>query len=233
MKPSIRHAAATIAVLGAFAGSARAAERPLLAPISDVTVTYALSGSLKLDASKVTIFYHNSSRNIRMDLYHFPDSNETFGSTLIDKNKKQVMLLFPDRKGYAEIPPGNNDPSFAFMLNDKMKFTVEGYDDIARHPCTNWKVEGQASDATVCITTDGVLLRALKTGANAGKMEATSVVYGPIPQTTFLPPDDYRKFVRVPVPDPSAPAAPAQPGQAAPARPAPAAAPTVESAPAK
>ncbi|HLG88961.1 MAG TPA: hypothetical protein VKZ79_17365 [Alphaproteobacteria bacterium] len=230
MKHSIRHAAATIAVLGSLAGSARAAERPLLAPVSDVTVTYALSGSLKLDASKVTIAYHNSSHDIRIDLYHFPDSNETFGSTLIDKDKQRVTVLFPDRKGYAEIPPGN-EPNFAFMLNDKMKFTVEGYDDVARHPCTNWKVESQNVEATACITTDGVLLRALRTGANAGKMEATSVVYGPIPEITFLPPDDYKKFVRAPVGGEPAPGTQTQPGSA-PASPAPAAAPS-KSAPTK
>ncbi|MDT8872776.1 hypothetical protein RAA17_20900 [Komagataeibacter rhaeticus] len=61
--------------------------------------------------------------------------------------------------------------------------------------CTQWDVTTDQGNATACVTEDGVVLQEIGVDGDGlkGKLEATKVVYGPIPDSMFQPPEGYRK----------------------------------------
>jgi len=180
------------------ASPARAQERPLLEPIRDASITYTLTGSLQVNAKKMIISYGNHAKKIRMDLYQFSDSTVATGSTLVDLSTKLVTLLLPEQHGYV-VQPVSESTNPALFFNYQMNFARLGPDQVAGRACMNWMVTGQGPAATACISSDGILLRAVRAGDKAGSMEATSVTYKPQEETVFEPPADYVKLVKVPL----------------------------------
>lgn len=64
---------------------------------------------------------------------------------------------------------------------------------VAGLPCTEWNTRDSAGlPATVCLTADGVLLRA--TSGNHVLVEAISVTYGPMDAALFAAPPGYKRI---------------------------------------
>ncbi len=169
----------------------RAADHPVLAPTKDVAVVYQLTGASKQNgAGKVQVAYASSGR-VRMDFFRTTDAPSSFASLLFDPPADRVTTVLPERKAYLQRNVGNLvNPGTP--LNDKMNFTRKGSTTIAGLSCTDWDVaNGAAGQGTVCVTDDGVLLRATRDKPVAGSMEAIHVTYGPTPANIFTPPPDY------------------------------------------
>ena len=72
------------------------------------------------------------------------------------------------------------------------RLTRRGLGSIAGLPCTNWDVQSKRGAGTVCLTADGVALRA--DGAvdgRRGSFTATSVRYGEVAPGLFMAPPGY------------------------------------------
>jgi hypothetical protein len=166
---------------------ARAADHPVLAPTKDVAVVYKLTGANQQNgAVKLQVTYASQGR-VRMDFFRTAEAPAAFASLIFDPPANRVTTVLPERHGYLQrdvgklVNPGT-------PLNDKMAFTREGSATIAGVPCTDWRVaNGTAAQGTVCVTDDGVVLRAVRAQPE-GSMEATSVQYGPTPAASFAPP---------------------------------------------
>lgn len=177
-------------------GSAQAQEAPVLAPTRDVTVSYDLtganvaSGPSWMTASWVKVTYADHNERVRLDFYAFPGSDTPFGSIIWDRPANHVWSLLPEQKSYYQLPAAGR-PNPGLFLNDKMKFSRVGTMTIAGVACTNWQVSnGKGYKGSVCVTRDGVVLRATRNKPEAGRIEATAITFGTPPKDAFkVPPD--------------------------------------------
>jgi hypothetical protein len=78
-------------------------------------------------------------------------------------------------------------------VNDGIPFIREGESSVASLTCTEWETKDiSGATALVCITDDGVLLRAVTAGRTV--LEATKVSYGPIDPSLFQVPANYARL---------------------------------------
>ena len=81
----------------------------------------------------------------------------------------------------------------------RQNFTRRGQDTVAGIACAEWTTVDAAGEPTdVCITADGVLLRALAAGRVL--LMATSVRYDSQPPEVFALPDGYKRLAAPPLP---------------------------------
>ena len=180
---------AVLASVSAF--DARAQGAPVVAPTRDVTVSYQLTGVSQTNGAvlmKIAYAHHNDQ--VRMDFYAFAGAQVPFGSVIWDAPANHVWSLLPETQSYYELPAAGK-PNPGLLLNDKMTFSRIGDTTVAGLGCTDWTIGNGADYAgSVCVTADGVVLRALRTKPQEGSMLATAVVYGaPLPDTFKVPAD--------------------------------------------
>ncbi len=67
---------------------------------------------------------------------------------------------------------------------------------MAGQTCEVWRLTGPHGTGKACITSDGLVLRAVGSmdEAGTGRLEAVSVTYGPQPASLFAPPPDFRRM---------------------------------------
>lgn len=189
------------------ANSAIAADQPPLTPTRDVAVTY----QAKDPQGTVHVVHMNfdaTGRRLHIDVVGQP------GFQVIDRKANVLLSVLYTEKIYIErpLPPqvGNlMDRSPNMVMKKGATATVAGIS------CTLWSVPtGQNSpDLQACITADGVVLKAEPVGgaSAAPRLEATSVVYGPQPDSLFMAPAGFRRV------EPALP--PGAPGAGQPAAP--------------
>jgi hypothetical protein len=173
-----------IVLAGALAVSPRAAapaERPLLRPIHDVDVTYTL------DAGGGTIVHERlrwdaAAQELRIDpptpgLYVIIDFPARRMSTVRTAERVVIDMAAPDNV------TGMPDSAAAGAVR-------RGTDTVAGLPCTEWDLTDAAGEvASLCLTDDGVLLRA-RAGART-LLNAETVRYGPLDAGLFQVPAGY------------------------------------------
>ncbi|MGH7105614.1 MAG: hypothetical protein ACREFT_03820 [Acetobacteraceae bacterium] len=202
-------------MLGAVAlgaTSANAADQPPLTPTRDVAVTYQAKdpqGAVKV----VHMNFDAAGRRLHIDVVGLP------GFQVIDRKAHVLISVLYSERMYLERPL----PPQVGNLMDRspnMHMTRGTTATVAGHSCTDWSVPTgpNSPDLVACITADGVVLKAAPAGgANGGapNLEATEIVYGPQPESLFVPPAGFKRIE--PGTMPGAPgAAPGAPPQAAP-----------------
>ncbi|MGH7103157.1 MAG: hypothetical protein ACREFJ_12245 [Acetobacteraceae bacterium] len=209
-----------ISGLGAFAlalaaTSAFAADQPPLTPTRDVAVTYQAKdpqGAVKV----VHMNFDAAGRRLHIDVVGLP------GFQVIDRKAHVLISVLYSERMYIERPL----PPEVGNLMDRspnMHMTRGTTATVAGHPCTDWSVPTgpNSPDLVACITADGVVLRAAPAGGPNGgapDLEATEIVYGPQPESLFVPPSGFKRIE--PGNLPGAPGAPqAAPPGAAPGAP--------------
>jgi hypothetical protein len=213
-------AALLLAAAPAFADDPLADNRPVLFPTRDVDVTYRMAQSDAPGGPRLLqqrMRYAVTAHKLRVDppspgLYMIVDYATHHLETIRDS---QRMVMEMDAPG-AMAGPVSGGPTRAAAA-----FRRHGVGQVAGLDCTEWETRDAAGEpALVCLTADGVLLRAV--GAGRVLLEATNVTYGTIDPAVFQIPDGYTRLTPPPlssaVPLPRAPAR--APG-AADARPAP------------
>ncbi len=184
----IRSALAFVAALP-VCSAAVAADTPLFAPNKDVVVVYAASGaSEQQSAPKLRVSYGSENR-VRMDFFRFAETDTPFAWLIYDPTIDRITTVLPERHGYVMRDVGKL-PSPGSFLRPDMKYSRGGTETVAGLGCTDWQVAG-AGEATLCITDDGVVLRATREKPAPGELKATSVQYGPVAADVFKPPADF------------------------------------------
>lgn len=175
-----------------LAGAADAEQdRPLLLPSRAVTVDYSVEPDHRPE-QQMQVAFAAGGTHMRVDASSAP------GTLLIDRERRQAMLLFPPAHMFTVLP-GKAQEVDEFLLNDRMHFTREGSAVVAGLACTVWGVRSEKGVARACVTADGVVLRAEGTDPKGrhGSLRATRVDYAPLPDTYFEVPPGYQE-VRLP-----------------------------------
>ncbi len=181
-----RRAALTAAVTAlALAAGARADERPLTMPTRDVDITYQMpapgpNGQVQELSERQR--WNAEGGQMRLDT---PNPGVY---TVMDYHDHKLLVV--READHSVLIMHTGESSAAPGVSRTAQFTRVDQDNVAGLPCTDWRTQDlQGRPSTVCLTGDGVLLRA-KSGDTV-LVQATHVVYGPVDPSVFTPPADY------------------------------------------
>ncbi len=174
----------------AAAVPAAAQDHPLFHPSHDVMVEYHVVNTRPGDhrSDTVRMYFTDGGMKIRMEPVGQP------GYSIIDRHANLMLMVMVPQHIYVEM---TYDPKriMAFDETDAT-LTRSGSDTVAGIGCTVYDAERQGHRGLLCISSDGLLLRARSNdpGAPNGGMEATSVTYGPQPASLFVPPPGFQRI---------------------------------------
>lgn len=176
-----------LALLGLTA-PALADETPMLRPGRDVAVEYR-SGDSAGDASGAPVTMRFSSKSGRIRI----DAPGRRGYTILDTGAGTMTMVMEERHLYMERPA---DPGMVAMFQaTNTAFRKTGSDTVAGVPCTTYDATFNDHSGEVCLTSDGVLLRARSADPERHReLEAVKVRYGDQPDDLFEVPAGYQKF---------------------------------------
>ncbi|MCE2575082.1 DUF4412 domain-containing protein [Komagataeibacter sp. FNDCR2] len=171
---------------------------PPLTPTRDVQVDYNVQPDGVPEPKAVRTWFAYNGGLMRID------SPQGMGETILNRMSRQVTIIINTQKVYSQLDAryGIRNP---FLLDLSMTFARKGSATVAGVACTQWDVTTDQGGATACVTEDGVVLQEIGVDGDGlrGRLEATKVVYGPIPDSMFQPPAGYRRID--PPPPPGAP----------------------------
>ncbi len=172
--------AALLAVL--LAAPASAADHPPIMPQRDVDVTYQVAQPVQGGpALSQRMRWSVANGRLRVD----PPSPGLY--MIIDYATKRMSVVKPADRAVLDLPtsaPGlPGAPAGAYTRQDNAV--------VAGLPCTNWLTADAGGQPTLlCLTTDGVMLRASQAGQTL--LEATTVSYGPQDPAVFTAPEGFQ-----------------------------------------
>lgn len=187
LRPAILAASIAVAALPAAAQT-----RPTVHPTRDVAVEYHVTGAESGTAGPhqvgtIKIQYDAQGHRMRIEPEGHP------GYMIVNRAAAQMFMVVPEQHMYMELPY-NPQPAMNYDSQDA-SFTRRGSDTVAGLPCTVYDVKGSQHTGEVCLTDDGVMLRATDAGPqHRGGLEATHVSYGTLPASLFAPPPGFQKM---------------------------------------
>lgn len=180
-----------VAALAAVPAAAQ--ERPLLQPTKDVLVTYKLDGAASeiipggQPAGSLRLFWDATNQRMRLEL------DGRTQAMLVDLRARQAHVLDTGLRSYIVLPVGNAEMAAITLAGAQL--TRRNTDTVAGLPCTNWGVQSPRGTGTICMTADGVALRAVgEVDGRRGAFTATDVLWGPQPAARFQVPAGYMSF---------------------------------------
>ncbi len=160
-----------------------AANGPVLRPTRDVDITYQL-GSADGTPLQERLRWSVTTQRLRVD----PPTPGLY--VIIDLRARRMdMVRISDRSVIEAAAP----TSVAGLPGDAASSARrEGEETVAGLLCTDWAMlDAAGQPTTICLTDDGVLLRARAGGQTL--LTATAVHYGPSEPALFAPPADYTR----------------------------------------
>ncbi|MEJ0019271.1 MAG: hypothetical protein WDN25_22490 [Acetobacteraceae bacterium] len=183
--------------------TAQAPDRPTAQPIRDVTVEYTLQDAR--DPNEVTrdrplkVYWAKGGARMRIEM------GDERSYVVLDRDSRRMMMVLLDERGYVEVPFDPQRPT-GFTVPPDLALVRGRNEIIVGNPCTLWYAKRGEGGGSLCVTDDGVLLRADGYGEQRrGNLVATSVVYGPQPASVFAPPAGFRKLDITRRPAPASP----------------------------
>lgn len=170
-------------LLAASGPPALAQDRPSLTPARDVAVTYRVA--TEGQAGEIRMAWLAAQSLMRMDL---PGGQ---GWMLVNLRDGGGFLAMEPMRALMPLPPGASAHE-RLTASPTARFAREGEDRVAGVPCTNWRVEDGGESGRLCVTADGVVLRADATRRSGG-MQAVAVQYGAQDPARFRRPDGFRE----------------------------------------
>ncbi len=187
----MRRAPLALAALLA-AGTAAAQDRPLIQPNRDVSVTYRVEGAatsvipggipgallLSWDAAgqRLRAEPEGRSQAVIVDL-------RAHSAQVVDAMLRSALTL-PVREG--DLQP---------LTLEGARLTRRNEAVVAGLACTNWAVQSSRGNGVVCLTADGVALRADgEVNGRHGTFTALGVNYGPVRDELFRAPSDFMQL---------------------------------------
>jgi hypothetical protein len=172
-----------VALLAATPLAAQAQERPVLFPQRDVTITYRLPDN----AGEMQVSWLAARRLMRTDM----PGGVGFG--VMDLQAGAGFMAMPQQRMIMDLPSGQFQGR-SLTPSERARFTREGQDRIAGTPCTVWRVEDRGEATRVCMTADGVSLRAEGLNRPNSRLEAVSISYTAQDPARFQRPQGYQAF---------------------------------------
>jgi hypothetical protein len=169
--------------LSAAWAPAAVADQPLLRPSRDVDVTYRAFAPQGGTDIQERVRWLAAAQTMRID----PPSPGVH--VIIDHVAKRMSVISDATRSVVETAaPASADPTGGKAGS----FTRRGSATVASHACTEWQTRAEAGGTVlVCITDDGVLLRA-GTPEHV-RVTAVSVQYTPQDPAAFRAPPDYAR----------------------------------------
>jgi len=189
----IRRAALALGgLLAAITPATWAEGRPRIQPSRDVAVTYRVEG----DAASAVPGGIPGALRLSWDAAGQRLRAEPEGRTqavIVDLRAHSVQMVDTTLRSALTLPV--RDADLQPLTLDGARLTRRGDDTVAGLPCTDWAVQSPRGAGTVCLTADGVTLRADgEVDGRRGAFTASSVSYGPQRAELFRVPSDYMQF---------------------------------------
>lgn len=174
----------------AIAWPAVAQEHPLMQPSRDVMVEYQVSGRPNAGPNQphtIRMYYSDHGTKMRVEALGQP------GYSIADRAGNRTLVVMPQQHMYMEMP---YDPTRAMAFEGKDgTFTRRGTDTVAGVRCTVYHGQTPRHTGDVCLTDDGLLLRAKSDDpGQGGDLVAIAVTYGAQPASLFEPPPGFQKM---------------------------------------
>lgn len=163
-------------------GPALAQDRPPTIPLRDVDVTYRMvqplqGGPVLLQRMRWSV----AAGKLRVD----PPSPALY--MIVDYKARRMAVIRPAERAVLDMDAAGP----GLPVSPAGHFTRLGMAEVLGQPCTNWQtLDTSGRTVAVCITGDGVMLRASQ-GGNV-LLEATGVSYAAQDVAAFAPPEGFR-----------------------------------------
>ena len=178
--------------LAVWAGPAMAQERPLLQPTQDVAITYRLDGAAADilpggPAGALRLFWDAQGQRMRLEADGRPQA------LLVDLQTRGAQIVDSGLRSYVALPV--RDAEMQAITLSGAQMTRRGTETVAGLTCTVWAVQSPRGSGTVCMTADGVALRATgDVDGRRGGFTAMDVRYAEQPVRLFQVPAGYMSF---------------------------------------
>jgi hypothetical protein len=164
--------------------------RPLVLPIHDVVVEYQSRGMVPGPSGTLTttvmVRFAGNGDRLRVD--------GPYGGfyALIDVDNARMIMVMPDKRIYVDQPA---DPNLIALLQaDDPSFQKTGAERIAGFECTDYTADINGHSGSLCLTDDGILLRAeIDNPDRRPELQAISVTYALQPSELFEIPDGFHR----------------------------------------
>ncbi|MDB5416493.1 MAG: hypothetical protein JWR10_4828, partial [Rubritepida sp.] len=190
----MRHLPFAVLAFGLAAQPALAQDRPAYMPTRDVSIAYRANSDgtagVPPGGTELRMSWLAARGLIRVDL---PAGQ---GWMIIDtRSGEPGFLVMEAQRMMMDLPRGQS-PVASMTPSATARFTREDTARVANLPCTNWRMEDQGQTSRICLTSDGVMLRAesLTGGAARARLEATAVTFGTQDAARFQRPAGYQTF---------------------------------------
>ena len=181
-----------VLVMLAAVSPAVADDTSLIRPRKDVAVEYRSAGAAQGAAADpgrvVTMRFSSKSSRIRID------GAEGHGYAILDIDTGHMIIVMTERHMYIERPA---DPGMVAMFQARnAAFRKTGTDTVAGVQCTTYDATINERTGQVCLTDDGVMLRARSAdpGSQSPPGSAVKVTYAEQPGALFETPSGYRQM---------------------------------------
>jgi hypothetical protein len=188
-----RRAAAVFGgLLAAMPPAAQAEDRPRIQPSRDVAVTYRVEGEAASAVpggipGALRLSWDAAGQRLRAE----PEGRTQ--AVIVDLRAHSVQMMDTVLRSALTLPVREAD--LQPLTLDGARLTRRGDEVVAGLPCTDWAVQSPRGAGTVCLTADGVTLRAEgEVDGRRGAFTASSVSYGPQRDGLFRVPPEYMQF---------------------------------------
>jgi hypothetical protein len=140
---------------------------------------------------KLQVTYTERGERVRLDFFRWMEAKVPFQSVIFDRLKNRRITFYPESKTFTEVPAGDVNPGS--LLGADAVVSRQGRAEVARVPCTEWRIESPEKDAgnTACITDDGILLRLVSSKPSVASLLTTNINYSTAPDSIFVPPQGF------------------------------------------
>lgn len=184
--------AAAIVVGLLISGAAAAQDRPLIQPSRDVAVRYRVEGAAASVVpggipNALLLSWDAAGQRLRAE----PEGRTQ--AVIVDLRAHSAQVVDTMLRSALTLPTRDSD--FQPLTLEGARLTRRNEAVVAGLPCTNWAVQSSRGNGTVCLTADGVALRADgDVDGRHGTFTASSVSYGPVRDDLFRVPADFMQL---------------------------------------
>ena len=175
-----------------LAAPAMAQEAPRVLPDRDVTIVYRLSGAAESiipggAVATVRVAWDAKSQRLRAEPAGQPQA------LLVDLPAHSVKLVDAGLHTAMTLPVRDRD--LEPLTLEGAHLTRRGTATVAGLSCTEYAVQSHRGHGTVCLTPEGVALRAAgEVDGRQGSLTADSVSFDPVPEAQFRVPPGYMQL---------------------------------------
>lgn len=174
------------------AGTASAEERPLIQPNRDVVVTYRVEGAAAAVVpggipGALRLSWDAEGQRLRAE----PDGRTQ--AVIVDLRGRSAQVVDTLLRSALTLPVRHND--LQPLTLDGAQLTRRGTTVVAGLGCTIWDVQSARGAGSICLTADGVPLRAEgDVDGRRGTFTALTVRYGPVADALFQVPAGFMQL---------------------------------------